>query len=238
MDPIIGFFIYALTFRLAIITAGIVSIVLGYKLFVRGVAPEGGTDVNAEAGPSQVKLTFHNAGPGLGFALFGAVVIGIMLFQGNPSFFMEFLMNNQSNASSPKMEVTAANQPSISHSEQKEISGTVRIRGEHDGLSIDQEWDKLDKPNVTLAEAAEPLSKIARVWQKTRTGEAVAMARLAAFYCVEKNKANYWSLFAETLFENGDEKKAITAMQEAAERDPLYRSALAKMQQGLEGRQE
>ncbi len=66
-----GFLIYAELFRLAVIAAGMVAVVLGYKLFVRGVTgSEGGSNVGAEAGP--IKLTLANAGPGLGFALFGA----------------------------------------------------------------------------------------------------------------------------------------------------------------------
>lgn len=227
---VVGFLIYAVLFRLAVIATGVAAIVLGYKLFLRGVMGEGGTNVNAEAG--QIKLTLHNAGPGLGFALFGAIIIGVMIVQGSPP---ELLMKDEHllKAAPSKTGEIAANQPSASEPQPRELVSTVlQIRGENKNISLDQEWDKLDRPNVTLSEAAEPLSKIARAWQQEkRTGEAVAMARLAAFYCAEKDKANYLALLGETLFENGDEQKAVTAMQKAADRDPLYRSALARMQE-------
>jgi len=214
-----GFLIYAELFRLAVIAAGLITIRLGYKLFVRGVTgSKGGSNVGAEAGP--IKLTLANAGPGLGFALFGAFIIAVMLFQGNPELLVEDI-KKLSASQSKKGDIVSSTKTKIN------------IRGEDNEIATDQEWNKLTK-NVTLSEAAEPLSNIARIWQQEkRIGEAVAMARLAAFYGAEKDKANYLALLGETLFENGDEQKAVSAMQKAADRDPLYRSALAHMQQRL-----
>ena len=236
-----GFLIYALFFRLAIIATGIVSIVLGYKLFAHGIKCRGETNVDVEAG--EFKIRFDSIGSGALFALFGATIIVFMLSQGNPELLIENAQLvtkdvRQPDDSLPNMEKKkmAEQQPM-----KNEVIGTIqkkKIRGEHK-LSTDQEWDKLDKPNVTLSEAAEPFSKIARIWQQEkRTGEAVAMARLAAFYGTGKNKANYLALLGETLLENGDEEKAVIAMQEAADRDPLYRSALAHMQQRSEGKKD
>ncbi|MCW5213309.1 hypothetical protein VU04_10420, partial [Desulfobulbus sp. TB] len=87
MDSLVGFYIYALMFRLAIIAAGIVSIVLGYKLFADGAVSEGGTDVNAQA--DRFKLILRNAAPGTIFAAFGAFIIAVMLFQGNPELVLK-----------------------------------------------------------------------------------------------------------------------------------------------------
>jgi hypothetical protein len=56
VDPTTGFLVYAALFRLAIVGAGITAIVLGYQLFVRGVMPARGTDVEAQTG--DLKLTF------------------------------------------------------------------------------------------------------------------------------------------------------------------------------------
>jgi hypothetical protein len=220
---VVGFLVYAALFRLAIIATGVAAIVLGYKLFLRGVMGEGGTTVNAEAGP--IKLTLANAAPGTVFAVFGAGIIITMLVQGSPELLMENV--KQLNAPSPKTEEIAAHQPSVSGPKKGEIS-VIKIRGENND---DKEWSKLNE-NVTMSEAAEPLSSIARVWlQEKRTGEAVAMARLAAFYGSEKDKANYHALLGEAFFENGDKQNAVSTMQKAAERDPLYRAALARMQE-------
>jgi len=234
---IFGFFIYAVLFRLAVIAAGIVAIILGYKLFVRGVMDGGGTNVNAQAG--QIKLTLANAGPGLGFALFGAFIIGIMVIQSNPELLLKKRVNQFDDSSSKEaLSGEKANQPSPPVYRNRDASDVeLQVRGgdSKEKASLDKEWSELDRPNLTLSEAAEPLNKIARVWlQENRIGEAVAMARLAAFYCAEKDKANYLALLGETLFENGDEQKAILAMQNAAELDPLYRATLARMQERLE----
>ena len=78
------FIIYLLLFRLAIITAGIVSIVLGFKLFSIGVFKNKteGTSVDAKIG--EVNISLKNAAPGTVFALFGAIIIVVMLFQKPP----------------------------------------------------------------------------------------------------------------------------------------------------------
>jgi hypothetical protein len=80
------FLIYLTLYRLAIITAGVVSIVLGYRLFVRGVFPSIGT---TEESAVQVTVagsgfTLKNAAPGTAFGLFGVILITVMLSQGSP----------------------------------------------------------------------------------------------------------------------------------------------------------
>lgn len=238
MDSLVGFYIYAATFRLAIIAAGIVSIVLGYKLFVLGVMGGEKTRIDAQAG--EIKLTLDNAGPGLGFALFGVLIIVVMLFQGNPELeeYKELVTVSRSNVETGQQ----SNESQPKTVSQPGTRETYRIRTRsgsgNEDVPIDQEWDKLG-PNTTLSEAAEPLSNIARIWQQEkRTGQAVAMARLAVFYGVEKDKANYLALLGETLYENGDAQKAVIAMQKAAQRDPFYQAALARMQQRSEGKKE
>ena len=239
MNTVVGFYIYAAIFRLAIIAAGIVSIVLGYKLFVLGVMGGEKTRINAQAGP--IKLTLANAGPGLGFSLFGVLIIAVMLVQGNPEFeeYKKLVTVSRPNVEAGQQ--SDESQPkTISQPETRE---TYRIRtrsgsGDED-VSTDQEWDKLDKPNITLSEAAEPFSKIARIWlQEQRTGEAVSMARLAERYGSEKNKLDYLALLGETLFENGEYQEAVNIMKTVADRDPLYSADLARMQERLRNKKD
>jgi hypothetical protein len=77
MDLNTTFLIYAGLFRLAIVTAGVIIIVLGYRLFAAGVFNERGAEVSASAGG--VQFTLKNAAPGTCFALFGAGIIVFML---------------------------------------------------------------------------------------------------------------------------------------------------------------
>jgi tetratricopeptide (TPR) repeat protein len=84
-DVVVPFIMYVTFFRLAIVTAGIVSIVLGYRLFCKGVWPNSGGEgstVNASfAGQS---FTVKNAAPGTCFALFGVIIISTMLATSPP----------------------------------------------------------------------------------------------------------------------------------------------------------
>ena len=75
------------------ISSGVISIVLGYRLFCRGVWPSSntsqGTDVEANVAGSRFKL--KNAAPGTCFALFGGVIICIMFAKGSPELTLETL---------------------------------------------------------------------------------------------------------------------------------------------------
>ncbi len=88
-----AFIIYLILFRLSIIFAGIISIILGYRLFCRDIGTEKsagqGAELNAEIGASKIAL--KNAAPGIFFALFGVVIIGIMFATGGPEVTMKTL---------------------------------------------------------------------------------------------------------------------------------------------------
>ncbi|MCW5205025.1 hypothetical protein VU02_03775 [Desulfobulbus sp. N2] len=77
-----SFVIYAAISRLAVIGAGFGCVVMGYRLFVLGVMPQSGSDIDAKGG--QIRLTIKNAAPGTCFALVGLAMILAMLAQGNP----------------------------------------------------------------------------------------------------------------------------------------------------------
>ena len=77
--------LYLLFFRLAIITAGVVSIILGYKLFVKGVYGESTNEnTSFDATVGNMKMSLKNAAPGTFFALFGVIIITVMLLQDPP----------------------------------------------------------------------------------------------------------------------------------------------------------
>lgn len=90
-----SFIVYLTCYRLAVIAAGIICIVLGYKLFVRGVFPSRGEsktnseELKAEFG--NMRLTLINAAPGTAFALFGMTMIVAMSVVGGPKMTLELL---------------------------------------------------------------------------------------------------------------------------------------------------
>lgn len=198
MDASTEFLLYAGVYRLTVLAIGALSIFLGYRLFSQSSAHR--SSITASGGG--FKLILNDLLPGTYFALFGTIIISIMVWQGMP----QLTMNDNG--------IVAIR------------GGGLPV---DDQTDIDQQWEKLDKLKQPLSEAAEPFSNIARIWQQEkRFGEAVAMARLASTYTTQ-HKAEYLALFADLLFENGEKGKAITAMQDAVKYDQKYMPQLLEM---------
>ena len=98
MSFIETFIVYLILFRLAIIAAAIICIVLGYRLFVRGVWPQGGTGVgtSVDASIAGSHFTLKNAAPGTCFALFGVLIIAVMFAAGSPQMTLDSLADADS----------------------------------------------------------------------------------------------------------------------------------------------
>jgi hypothetical protein len=68
-----------LIYKISSLFTGLISLLLGYKLFSKGICQnEGGLE--AQYGESKIVLT--SIGPGIFFALFGSIIIGVTLFKG------------------------------------------------------------------------------------------------------------------------------------------------------------
>lgn len=215
MNAYANFLIYAGLYRLAVLAIGALSIYLGFRLFTLSPfrrSNTDGKDVIFIFKFKGVELHATNILPGIYFALFGTIIIFIMVWQGPPQF-----------------DITGIGPNGTLYT-----NARIAMRGGQSGAAIDSEWEKITKSNLILPEAAEPLSNIARIWdQQNRPGEAVAMARLAAKYGADKDKAAYFALFAELLLKNGDQQKALEVMQSAANRDAAYNEKLFEMQQKI-----
>jgi hypothetical protein len=90
---ILGYFVYATLFKLAALAAGVMSIAFGYNLFIKGILASGtkGTTLKADAG--DYRITLRNAAPGTFFALFGAVILAITVFKGQPEIVLRPIKN-------------------------------------------------------------------------------------------------------------------------------------------------
>lgn len=88
MTADVGVLIYLTLYRLTVLLIGALSIWLGFRLFLHSADQQGSenktSSVDAEAGG--FKLTLTNFLPGTYFALFGTVLIGIMLWRSPPQF--------------------------------------------------------------------------------------------------------------------------------------------------------
>ena len=212
MSVTAGFLVYVTLFRLTVLGVGALAVYLGYRLFIQGSIGRGGkadatsanaTSASAEGGGFKVTLT--NFWPGAYFALFGTVIIGIMLWQGTP----ELLLTESSMGTSG--------------------GSSTQLRGSASEVDIDQQWERLSEHGLTLSAAARPLGDIARLWRhQGRTGEALAMARLATFG--QQDDPALLVLFAELLMDNDNAELALVVMRKAVARDPSYRDALRGLQ--------
>jgi tetratricopeptide (TPR) repeat protein len=208
MDITLGFLVYATLFRLTIIAVGAASIFLGYRLFIKDPIGQGRATALAEAG--SFKLTLRNFWPGAYFAAFGSIIIGLMLWQGNPELILKGLQGGAASGAGTQ------------------VVEEVQIRGNGEDEAIDQYWKVLSDPSLPLSRAAEPISRIARIWQQeNRTGEALALMRLAVQ--IEPTNAGYFALLAELFDARGEREKALQAMAAAARRDARFEPELARL---------
>ncbi|MCI5189815.1 MAG: hypothetical protein D3905_08450, partial [Candidatus Electrothrix sp. AS4_5] len=165
-----GFLIYAALYRLTVLAIGALAIWLGFRLFNNAGSKADDIAGSASAEGGGFRLTLTNMLPGTYFALFGTVIISTMLWKGEPQLDKKTTSEPTDNGQLQSASIL------MRGSSKANLDGQVDV----DQANADRAWDKLNS-NVTLGEAAGPLSIIARNWQQqNRLGEATALANLAA----------------------------------------------------------
>ncbi len=232
METATGFLIYAALYRLAMIAAGVVSIVLGYRLFVRGVMPGGGTDANAKGGTevnakaAGIQLSVKNAAPGTCFALFGVVIISVMAVDGRPQLelkrFEAASTIDQSGGSGESVFIRGdpirVNEDLAAFRVQMELGDERRKQGDGDG-AIAAYAEALSHPGVTLGDAVYPLSRIADLYlEQDRVDEALPRARVA--FGADPKNPEILDTLARILLWRGDAGDALKAARAAVAGDP------------------
>jgi hypothetical protein len=81
MNTFVVTILYVLIWRLCVLGCGLVSIVLGYRLFKSGFASEEGS-IEAGVGGNSMKLS--KVAPGTFFALFGSAIIATLIWTSPP----------------------------------------------------------------------------------------------------------------------------------------------------------
>ncbi len=123
MDLPAIFLIYATLFRLAVIAAGVLIIVLGYRLFAQGIAASASSETAASGGG--FSLTLKNAAPGTSYALFGAILISVSVIKGSP----ELIMGHPELLVSP----SASGMPAPNEMLADVMPGQLLLRGDETG---------------------------------------------------------------------------------------------------------
>src|SRR5271157_2374657 len=173
--------LYLLLFRVAIVAAAVVSVVLGYKLFCRGIgtATGGGAGSTIESSIVGARLTVKNAAPGTAFALFGAILIVVMLIQSSPSVTWESMSKwRPSSAAQGPAENEQTNKIVMRGSEQDTIASLTAL-----GIEYEKNGDTANAERSyakAVAVMAEPINDLAWLYFRSgRVKEAVGLATLA-----------------------------------------------------------
>ena len=231
MDIEIASLVYLIVFRLTIITAGIVSIVLGYRLFCRGVWPPqqkaDGTTVEAELGGN--RFTVKNAAPGTCMALFGAAMIGGLLFTAPPEVVLKDSQQVEEDESSAGGHATT--RESTFRGEQTGQAPSAVAVGEggsdledsfQQGVAFEKQG-KIQKAKGKYEEAlvlaVEPMNGLA--WLEQQDGnleDALLFARGAVR--LKPDEARFLDTLAVTLCKADKLDEAVEIMKKAAALDP------------------
>lgn len=222
-----GFLLYATFFRLAIIAAGTVSIVLGYRLFTNGIQTdrEISRETTFDAKIAGQGFALKNAAPGTFFALFGVIIISVMLVQGSPELTLKTLSAVPGVASSPDSNVLTLRggaPPGVG-----KFEGAIER-----GLEYDRNRDTTNAIAAyeeAMTVVATPMNQLA--WDYLQQGKAesaLPLSRLAVQFC--PGKAAFLDTLAEILFKEGEHEEALKWMAKAAALDSKYQGKLSNFQ--------
>ncbi len=205
MENEIGYMLYAGIYRLAVIGAGVVSIVLGYRLFLHGAgAAAGGQGTAASAKSGTFSLSIRNAAPGTCFALFGAGLIVAMVVEDPP------LLTARSEAGGARyVQIKGANAASEWHK-----AKSLAQSGDA-GAAMTAYGALAAKPDAVAHDVARVAAGMAGIYlEQTRTLEALAMARLAVQ--VDGREPEFLRILAKAAEANGLTDEARAAAERAA----------------------
>jgi tetratricopeptide (TPR) repeat protein len=242
MDITWGFLAYLTTYRLSIIGVGALSIALGYRLFCKGLYPHAeveSTEFHAKVGETELSLV--SAGPGLFFALFGVIVISVMIVQGNPEL---TLKNNNHHKNSPARNLRYENVPHVNQ-EISQLELTMRGNQENNsilykinqGMQLERDG-KIDDAIMRYKEAliltTPAMNGLAWLYMTERNDRQLLselLSELSVQLCPEE--ANYWDTYAEILFKEKQYRKAHAAKKKAIALDPSFKKGIDKFEKSL-----
>lgn len=197
--------IYLALFRLAIIAVGAISIILGYHLFIKGVfSVEGGEGAGFEASIAGTKFSLKNAAPGTFFALFGIIVISVMLINSPAEVTYRRNKNSDTNGTA---------QTEIAKAAKTSTAEEWAVRGAED--------------TENKLQLAAQLNNLAWDYHDSgKLGEAAVYSRFAVY--LAPDNPNFMDTLAEMLFENQQYPDALKYKEKAASSNPDYGKDIQK----------
>ena len=231
-----SFLIYAAFFRCIVIIAGVVCIILGYKLLLKGILPPPTTNATAELGT--IKLSVKNAAPGTCFALFGVWIIVSMLIHGNPELVLEGVSSSIKDVTNPisvrlKGPSNAQNNFDAYYQEGLKHEASANYAESRKAFSL-----ALAEPDLTFDTAARALNQVAWGYlQEARLDEAIAISRVSIL--ADQTNADFLDTMAQILLAKGQTNEAIMWAERAVELNPNileHQNTLTRAKEGVSER--
>lgn len=229
MDLATTFILYLIIFRVAIIAVGAISIILGYRLFCRGVWPRANKGATVEAKIASAGLTLKNAAPGTCFALFGVIIIALMFATGGPEMTLKTMTRVGLLKNAAQDTLTTTSQVDLTLRGEKDASLSAATAK---GVYYEQQKDTTNAVRsyeAAVATMATPMNHLAWLYQaQGRLDEALPLSRLAVQ--LAPDKAEFLDTLAEILFKQGERAEALQLARRAARLDAKYQTRLAEFE--------
>jgi len=242
------FLTYLIFYRFMIFFIGILSIVLGYRLFINGFCMPGNSDsgsgVSAKVGGAELSL--QNAAPGTCFALFGVIVISIMISKGNP----ELILENE------KFQEIKRQEKVISQTEEIKqvipVKKRLTMRGDKDDTSdsfstlfdnaieheengeIQEAIKGYQKAVKRAGKAMNALAWLYLTEMDNKIDDAMALSLIAVKY--DPEEPNYKDTLAEVLYQKENYCEAFKLKEKAASLDRRYQKDINRFQKACKAK--
>ncbi|MCE2029790.1 tetratricopeptide repeat protein [Sessilibacter corallicola] len=211
-----SFLAYAALYHIVLMLIGLATIVMGYRLFVLGVMPQQGSDVDAQAG--KVRLNIKNAAPGTIFCVLGSALILYMIHQGPPK--------QEINVKTPNgTEYTTTTRGNNESLERTLVQAKdLLVSGDTDDAFVAL-LDVFTDSELTLHQALPVFTAMAQAqFQAGRFNQAATYAQLAVE--IDDSYVEALVIYAKTLKALNETEQAMDIMQNAADIDGQYHSIL------------
>ena len=234
MDNVTTFVFYLTMHRVLVFACGIVSIVLGYRLLMRGLARGAGSEESVsqaiEAKLGNTRLVVKNLAPGSLFALFGALMVASMVLNAPPEITLKEVRNDR-----------GATVVTLRGDEAHDVSNTTAVADivVNDALRL----LKSGEQGAAAAAAAKIIEASASAWNdlawvvvSTHGNSELALRIAQAAVAADPASAEYLHTLAYVFNARGERDAALHTLRRAAQIDPRFAATLNAWEAEAPGR--
>lgn len=216
------FILYVITFRLGIIAAGIIAIILGYRLFCKGVWPDKTKQqTSALLDTGSFKFIIKNGSPGIFFALFGSIIISVMLMQSTPELIVESsdgraskIIRGEKDIVTEEMNILLLNEKGVNYEEQGDYQNALNCYTE------------------AVRMASIPINNLAwRLQERGKYESAIQLAKVAVL--MEPEKDDFLDTLIVSLCKNRQGNEALRIISEKKNISKELQARIARIKAGF-----